>query len=400
MIFSARVPGAFVGLVAYLIPTASLAAKPPPPPPPKPMQVVIARSAAADCEPQCLEWIAAQGMIDASTPRQFKKVLAALGQRRLPILIDSAGGSVDDALAIGRMIRAKGLDVIVTQTLFKTCDKADAACNKLKRRDIHLALPHARLSKCASSCAFVLAAGTRRYVGDRTFVGLHQVASFNIRAQVLRTYRITTQYQWGVPVQQQKSLISEKKISETKQAVQTKESTYQRITAYFVEMGISQSVMPILLSTPNSSIRWLRHPELQSTGLATDFVNGEQLLLPAKLVPPPAQPATGNPSSGAPPACDSAAGSTAGCEVSPASLMLQPPVTPPPVEPSGLPVTVAPTLPPAAQPVAPSGPAPVAATPGPPAAAVKASTAPAKRTVEPKPRNRPRDNEESPLTSR
>ena len=341
----ARVVITFAALVSA---PAVLLAKEEPKPVSPPMQVVIARSTAAGCEPQCMEWISAQGAIDGSTPQQFKKVLNTIGKRKLPIVIDSPGGSVDEALAIGRMIRAKGLDVIVTKTLFKPCEKTDTACTKLKVRSIHLATPMSRLSKCASSCAFILAAGTRRYVGASTYVGLHQIASFSINTKVLRTYRITTRIQYGVPVQLQKSLISEKKIAETKEAKPTSDATYSRITAYFVEMGISDTVMPILMSAPHSGIRWLRNAELTSTRLATDFLTGEQMLLPPKPLPGipvaavPGSPIAPSqiPSFGGMPACNPGAGVSVNCVPAMENLPPIPAMTPPmvvlpkPIEPT------------------------------------------------------------------
>ena len=119
-----------------------------------PMKVMIVRSADAGCEPQCAEWISAQGMIDGDTLAQFKKVLKALGPRKLPILIDSGGGVVDDSLAIGRLIRSKNLDVVVTKTVLEPCSKTDRECPGSKGEV--RGRPVAKLSKCASSCAFIL----------------------------------------------------------------------------------------------------------------------------------------------------------------------------------------------------------------------------------------------------
>jgi len=409
--------GIKAALIALFAPIAVLAA-PPAQTVPQPMQVMIARSADAACEPHCLEWISAQGMIDASTPRQFKKVLAALGKRKLPILIDSAGGSVNEALEVGRMIRAKGLDVVVTKTVFKPCEKLDTACKQLKAREIHPALPQARSSKCASSCVFVLAAGSRRYVGAPALVGLHQIASFSVHSKVLRTYRILTRYQYGVPVQQQKSLVSEKKIAETKQAKPTPDSVYERIAAYFVEMGIGEGVMPILMSTPNASIRWLRSNELTSTRLATDFLSGEQLLLAPKstasmpIAAPPFAPsqATPTPTFKGMPTCNPAAGVTTNCVPATENLPTTPAMVPPvivlskPVEPAatatptssapaptpadeGAQTTAAPQVPAAATTQA-VVPVPTAAAPAP----AKPQNA-AKRPAEPKARSRPQEDD-------
>ena len=260
-----------------------------PAPADKPMQVSIVRLAQPGCEPNCIEWIAAQGRIEGSTLGEFKRVLAKLGQRKLPILIDSAGGSVDPALAIGRLVRAKGLDVVVTKTTLAPCDAADAECRKLKSRGVLLGKPEARISKCASSCAFVLAGGIRRYVGVWTVVGLHEIKSISTLRLVQRYYRVEPRYAWGAPVERKKTLVKEKTLSTVTAESPTDEKTYERIKTFFVEMGVTEQIMPILRSAPNSSIRWLRVGELRSTGIATDLINGEQLLLrPGITTPPPA----------------------------------------------------------------------------------------------------------------
>lgn len=340
---------------AALMSAAPAVAKEPPSLELESMKVIIARSAAEGCEPNCPEWIAAQGAIDAQTLRAFKRVLSGLGNRKLPILVDSAGGSVDDALAIGRLIRAKGLDVVVAKTVPKVCGRTDAVCKKFKQRDIHLALPQTTSSKCASSCAFILAAGTQRYAGAPSRVGLHQISTFNIRTKILRIYRVTTRYLRGVPVESQKSLVSETKVGETRQATPTPESVYQKIRVYFAEMGIGDDVMPILLSTPNTKIRWLRDSELMSTRLATAFVTGEQLLAPPRAVaapaPAPVVPAALPASS---PDCASAATASSLCPPGPANLPV--PEVPPET------ALVTPQAPPEVLPVAPAAVAPAEPT--------------------------------------
>jgi hypothetical protein len=265
--------------VPILTGDARAQAKDPAPRGDQPMQVVVARSAEDGCEPNCLEWIAAQGRIDGATLGQFKKVLGRLGARKLPVLIDSSGGSVDDAIAIGRLVRAKGLDVVVTKTVYKPCLPADAACRKLRARNVLPGLPHARVSKCASSCAFILAGGVRRYVGPGTFVGVHQVASFRVLTRVLRMYRVETRYSWGVPVETTKTLIGQRKLSETATPMRTTDETYEKIRRYFIEMGIAAGIMELLKSAPHDKIHVLSAAELRATGLATELLHGEQLLL-------------------------------------------------------------------------------------------------------------------------
>jgi hypothetical protein len=251
------------------------------------MQVNIVRSAHPGCEPECPQWIAAQGRIVAGTARRFREVLSQLGERKLPVLIDSGGGAVNDALSIGRLIRAKGLQVAVTRTAYTPCAPTEAACRKAKSGGELRGLAQAHLSKCASSCAFILAGGTQRLVGTGTGVGVHQIS------MTLRKYMVRTHRSFGVRVEKQKTLVS---VQTVQQGHGETQRTYAKIRQYFSEMGIGQEVMSLITSTPNSGIHWLTHKELQATGLATHFINGEELVTgvpasaPALASPPSAVP--------------------------------------------------------------------------------------------------------------
>jgi hypothetical protein len=242
------------------------------------MQVYLVRSAEPGCEPQCPEWIAAQGKIDGSSVARFKRVLRQLGDRKVPVLIDSNGGRVNEAFAIGRLARARGLDVVVGRTALSACARADAACrHRLKAGNVRLGLPESDMSRCASSCAFILAAGTRRLVGPTAFVGVHQIRSFYIYARVVRTYRVTATT---------RQLVSERRVTERVVETRTPQKTYDEIGRYFAEMGIGAGLMPLILATPGDRLHWLTPEELKATGLATDRLDGEQLLTRAAVALP------------------------------------------------------------------------------------------------------------------
>jgi hypothetical protein len=238
--------------------------------PQEPMQIRIVRSAQPGCEPDCPEWIAAQGRIDAGALRQFKGVMRRLGARKAPVFIHSFGGSVRDAIAIGRLLRGKGLDVAVVQTLFIPCVQADEACRKREGKGTFQGLPQ-MFSVCASACTFVLAAGVQRFAGPWARVGVHQMKSFKTYAKLWRTYRVTAHPDGSVS----RTLVSEKKISETTVETQTTRSNYNEIRRYFTEMGIGKEVMPLIEATPPASMHWLTRDELRLTALATDGA-GEQ----------------------------------------------------------------------------------------------------------------------------
>jgi hypothetical protein len=275
-----RVSGA-AALALILVGCSAAAAATPNEPPTvvdPPMQVFLVRSAEPGCEPQCPEWIAAQGKIEEDTADRFKKVLRQLGDRKVPLLIDSSGGRVSEAFEIGRMIRAKGLDVVVSGTELVPCPPADPACRLAEARKVRLGLPMDAQSKCASACAFVLAAGTRRLVGSTAFVGLHRIRTF----RVLLTYRGASAGARGGA----DGWVTEKVIE-----IATPKRTYDQIRRYFAEMGIDSGVMPLLLSTPADRLRWLTRGELRTTRLATHALGATDLLLKAA---PPLVPAAGS----------------------------------------------------------------------------------------------------------
>jgi hypothetical protein len=242
----------------------------------EPMQVHIVRSGVPGCEPNCPEWIAAQGKIEPGTLAKFKTVLKLAGHRNLPVFLHSGGGSVSDAMAIGRLLRAKGLDAVVTATLFTPCAPSDTACRKQKQPDgVLRGLPYP-IAVCASSCTFLLAGGKRRFVGPVAVVGVHQIKTLQTYRQVRRVYQMTRQPDGRVA----KTLLSEQTLTQKTVETKTGKDMYDRLARFFAEMGIGQEIVAMFQSTPNASVRWLTRDELKATGLATDAKDG--LLLNAE----------------------------------------------------------------------------------------------------------------------
>lgn len=234
------------------------------------MEAVIVRSAAKECVPDCPEWIAAQGMITPETTASFKRVLNRLDGRKLPILVDSLGGSVPDSYEIGRLIRAKGLFVAVAETEFLPCPETAEICDRAKSDGVRFGTPHDLNAKCVSACPFLLAAGTRRAVGKNSFVGVHEFASYKTTIRILRKYRVTTTPSFFGPAKQTKTLISEKKVGESTERVATTRRSYDKAKTYFIEMGVSESIMALVHKAPFESIHVLTQDELAATGIATE----------------------------------------------------------------------------------------------------------------------------------
>ena len=86
------------------MPGATPAARPAPKvAPTPPMVFYVVRGAPDACGRGCDSWIAAEGQIDAAAALRFRKFLARVRDRNLPIYFSSPGGNLDQALAMGAM---------------------------------------------------------------------------------------------------------------------------------------------------------------------------------------------------------------------------------------------------------------------------------------------------------
>ena len=115
------------------------------------------------CGNQCLIWISAVGVITADTPREFTKFIQGRDARGATLVLDSDGGSVHGSLALGRLIRRLNMTTAVGKTVPLASDPSGIRAKLSARAD------------CESMCAFVLIAGTRRYVPPEANVRVHQI---------------------------------------------------------------------------------------------------------------------------------------------------------------------------------------------------------------------------------
>jgi hypothetical protein len=135
------------------------------------MRFVVVRGSNPLCNPDCPEWIAAEGAITPQTPQKFSHLLATLGDRRLPVVISSRGGDLFGALAAGRIIHDRKLDVAVGRTDFVGCDPVEWNC--LAKDGAYAGLSVETGGDCDSACALMLAGGARRLVGPEARLSLY-----------------------------------------------------------------------------------------------------------------------------------------------------------------------------------------------------------------------------------
>jgi hypothetical protein len=114
------------------------------------------------CEPSCRGWVSAVGIITADTPKDFDDFARGRQLGGATVVLDSSGGSVNDAITLGRRFRNLGLltTVGITQQ------------NRGGQGARPAVAPEAY---CESMCVFLMLAGKKRYVPEAAHVRVHQI---------------------------------------------------------------------------------------------------------------------------------------------------------------------------------------------------------------------------------
>lgn len=130
-----------------------------------PMRFEFREQGTADgCAGACEKWISATGAITADSARDFLLFAKAKNLSGATIVLDSDGGSVIGAIALGREIRKLSLNTSVGRVV----DLPLGPQNEPRTA----VLPRA---DCESMCAFVLLAGVQRSVPAEARVMVHQI---------------------------------------------------------------------------------------------------------------------------------------------------------------------------------------------------------------------------------
>ncbi|MPZ38349.1 MAG: hypothetical protein GEU95_09820 [Rhizobiales bacterium] len=119
---------------------------------------------ADQCGAHCRTWISATGVITEDTARTFEAFARSNDVRGARLVLDSEGGSVLSALALGRAIRNFDMTTTVGRTTLLPPDGQG-----------HQRATISHSASCESMCAFILLAGTRRYVPTEARVLVHQI---------------------------------------------------------------------------------------------------------------------------------------------------------------------------------------------------------------------------------
>ncbi len=247
------------------------------------MRFVVVRSSAAECEPNCPEWISAEGTIEAGTPALLRRTLKTLGGRRLPVVINSPGGNVEAALELGRIIRKNKLDTAVGMTEFSGCEPEMKNCHANDGKGAsYFGMAYDRGAMCNSACPLMFAGGMQRLVGEWAFLGVHQITTTYHRERLL--YRTTYRMVNG-----RKKVISTKIVSRKSagsyKTYEMSKAVAKRLSAYLKEMGIGEGVLTTMKNTPASGIHQLVTENMLRMNLVTS-VDSVDLLTASTVCEP------------------------------------------------------------------------------------------------------------------
>ncbi|HZS63899.1 MAG TPA: hypothetical protein VFA53_05305 [Xanthobacteraceae bacterium] len=215
----------------------------------KPMIFYLANGEPGACGIGCSEWIAAEGKIGSDTPDRLRAFLKRHPGTKRPVIFHSPGGLAWEALAIGRLMRERGLTAGIGQTMPESCrDKKPEACDALKRSGQELKGTLTNRASCASACVYAIVGARVREISPDSLLLIHH--------EKLNTSEIPK----GVHLPSNFAALAHARF-------------VQRVKGYLVEMGVKPALLDAAEKVPYESIRALTREEITQFGIDTrDFV--------------------------------------------------------------------------------------------------------------------------------
>jgi hypothetical protein len=158
------------------------------------------------------------GTFDPGSAERFAAEIEARGEYVQTIVLDSPGGSVVDALAIGSLIHEKGLATKVASG-----------------------------SLCASSCPIVFASGKTRIASPAAAIGVHQIYAAALSGDPQSALRVA-----GT-------------------AMSDAQSTTADIMSHLTQTGVDPALWLHALETPPDQLYYFTAEEMQRLKLVTEF---------------------------------------------------------------------------------------------------------------------------------
>lgn len=243
--------------------------------PSREMVFSIVRASSPICEPDCPEWIAADGTIADKTAKAFKAILKKAGDRRLPLLINSYGGRVDVAMTMGGLIREREMTVEIARTDYFLCEPWDNECKPDFKDGTFYGHANTTFGVCNSACPLLLAGGVRRIASPLSRVGVHQIVS--TRENYRDRYKVYKEKLNDGKIVTKRKLVERTRTGTTR-STKLSRSLHRDLVSYLTGMDIKPTLISLMLSTPPEDIRYLNMEELKALGVATEIRELESLV--------------------------------------------------------------------------------------------------------------------------
>ncbi|MGQ0686018.1 hypothetical protein, partial [Bradyrhizobium sp.] len=213
-----------------------------------PMAFYVVKGAPDACGRGCDSWIAMEGQVDGAAASRFRKFLQAIGNRDLPIYLSSPGGNLDQALAMGAMLRERRATARVGRTLVSDCGfeaQDSRACLKLKQsgRVLHGDL-FTKGTNCNSACPYVLLGATNREVAPDALLAVH-------------TAKVVVHFRGGEPPAEVRAAANRR----------GRERADRMLSAYIVKMGADIGLFDLVRSIRFESMHVLTREEIVRFGI-------------------------------------------------------------------------------------------------------------------------------------
>lgn len=159
------------------------------------------------------------GTIDPGSAQRFADEIAARGEYVARVVLDSPGGSVDDAIAMGQLIQETGLSTSVPSGLL-----------------------------CASSCPIIFASGKERLAGRDAAIGVHQIYAAALSADNVDALSVA-----GVAMSDAQSITA-------------------TITRHLTTSGVDPALWLHALETPPERLYYFSTEEMEALNLVTAWL--------------------------------------------------------------------------------------------------------------------------------
>jgi hypothetical protein len=211
--------------------------------------IYLARGAADSCGSGCDRWIAVEGQIDQGAADRVRRFLRGVKDTQRPIYFHSPGGAVEQAYAIGRLLRSRKAIARVGRTIVTACSagfQIDEACLKIKTAGGEVeASIQTRRAMCNSACGYLFLGATTREVAPDAFMGVHS-------SRLMLVVH-------GFATAGQVAAVRERDIAKAN----------RERASYIVAMGINRELDELIKTVKFENMHILTRPELYRFGIDT-----------------------------------------------------------------------------------------------------------------------------------